>query len=87
MDDASVVAGLKPFALITPESCQGCHFSHMEGSDRVCRRFPPQLTFIAVPVQRKTLQGVGTAMEIRNFTGYPIMQHDQWCGEWTLKRK
>jgi len=70
-------------------SCRECSYSHMEGKDRVCRFNPPQVTFIAAPDQQvqQTPQGprVVQVVALRNFTGFPIVQNEQWCGQFAAK--
>jgi hypothetical protein len=82
---------VRPRTILTParRSCRECDYSAMEGPDRVCRFNPPQVTFIAVPGQKavNTPQGMRTvpALELKNFTGFPIVQHEQWCGQFAPK--
>ena len=77
------------FEMPAKKSCRECEFSAVESGDRVCRRGPPQTTFIMVPEQKMvpTPQGPRSvqAMAIRNFTGFPVVQHEQWCGEFRQK--
>lgn len=72
------------------KTCSACHFGVKEKGDLVCRNLPPQCTFIAVPHQQvmPTAQGPRhvSVMKIQNFSGFPIVQDDQWCGKWEAKR-
>lgn len=87
------LGGLQPvkphIITVARRSCRECQFSFMEGGDRVCRFNPPQVTYIAMPGQKMvpTPQGPRPAqvMEIRNFSGFPIVQHEQWCGQFMAK--
>ena len=86
-DPDAPLNGLSPFkpgAVILPKimrACASCDHSAKEGQDRVCRRYPPQVTFLAVPGKVMTRQGLQTGMQITPFTSFPIMRDDQNCGE------
>lgn len=68
-------------------ACAACHYSVKEGADIVCRRMPPQLTFLALPSQTPPGLGrpAGVSLAIQHFCGFPIVQKDQWCGEFRPK--
>lgn len=80
-----------PGTLMRNKTCSACHFGVKEKGDLVCRNLPPQCTFIAVPHQQvmPTAQGPRhvSVMKIQNFSGFPIVQGDQWCGKWEATRK
>jgi hypothetical protein len=83
------LGGLKPLAVVQRKACRTCMFSEMEGKDRVCRLNPPHITWIAVPSMQLVQTPRGPqqvpGMELRSFSGFPIVQHDQFC--WQYKRK
>lgn len=88
--DLGGVLPVKPAELaLKRRSCRECDYSFMESGDRVCRFMPPQVTFIALPEQKMmpTPQGPRPAnvMALRNFTGFPIVQNEQWCGQFKQK--
>lgn len=91
MSDSEILESnlLGALAVAVKRSCRECAYSFMESGDRVCRRHPPQTTFIVVPEQKivPTPQGPRPqqVMAIRNFSGFPIVQHEQWCGEFQQK--
>jgi hypothetical protein len=80
--------GLKSISIVR-KACRTCRFSEMEGKDRVCRLNPPQVTFMAVPVPGTMMTPAGprqvTNMEVRAFTGFPIMGNDQFCFQYQYK--
>jgi hypothetical protein len=56
------------------QACVGCRFSYRDPErDLNCRRHPP--TIFAFPAMTPT----GPGVEFR--TVHPIVQDDQWCGE------
>ena len=88
--EVSALAELKPFngSKIIPvvaRACEGCKWSATEQNDLVCRRHPPQVTFMAVPQMVPTPQGPKQAMMAKAFTGFPVIRRDQWCGEFAQK--
>jgi len=59
--------------------CETCRHSDEEGdTPMTCRRNPPALSFLLVPVQNVLDRGMG----INGFSGWPEVKPDQWCGEW-----
>lgn len=86
----NALAELKPFngTKIIPviaRACEACIYSAKEVPDLVCRRHPPQVTFLVVPRMVPTPQGPRQAMATVPHTAFPIMQRDQWCGEFRQK--
>lgn len=54
--------------------CGNCRFYLITGPERVCRRFPPQATFIAA-------SGTGaTITPPQTISYFPGMQETGWCG-------
>jgi hypothetical protein len=78
---------VKPFdgSRIVPviaRACSICVYSAIEGKDLVCRRNPPQVTFMAVPgIVPGPLGKPQQGMQILPFTTFPIVRKDQYCGE------
>jgi|SRR5215467_2135480 len=70
-------------------ACRTCKWSEMEGKDRVCRFDPPKVAFIPVPTQQRVVHnGQGMTIpgvEVRPVSGFPMVQHDQWCRMWDKK--
>ena len=68
-------------------ACAACEFSVKEQNDLTCHRMPPQLTFMGLPQQVPAALGRpgGSGIAIQNFTGFPIVRPDQWCGEFRPK--
>jgi len=67
--------------------CRTCAWSAMEGKDRVCRFEPPKVAFIPIPTQQRIAGPNGQMMtvggvEVRPVSGFPVVQHDQWCRLW-----
>ena len=62
--------------------CETCRHSDTEGETALtCRRAPPSLTFVLVPMQTVMQQGMG----INGFSGWPEVKPEQWCGEWASR--
>ena len=62
--------------------CVNCRYAARvaDSQDQAeCRRYPPQVTHLVVPVQANML--TKPSMGINGFAGYPIVRLDQWCGE------
>ena len=79
------LSGLVPFELPRSRlarSCAACEFGVKEDKDRVCRKNPPQVSHLAVPmvqpgtVVRPPQQGI----QIISQTQFPVVRDDQWCG-------
>jgi hypothetical protein len=88
------LAEIKPFngTKIVPviaRACGACKYSAEEKPDLVCRRFPPQVTFLVVPseVIVGTPNGPRRVMQARAVphSAFPTMQRDQSC--WEFKQK
>lgn len=64
-------------------ACAACEFGVKEQADLTCHRMPPQSTFLGLPQQMPSTLGRpgGGGIAIQNFTGFPIIRPDQWCGE------
>lgn len=61
-------------AAFNEESCTNCRFfSESSKYGGSCRRYPPQFYTGWDPHEGHPAFG----------TGYPFMQHDQWCGEFS----
>lgn len=95
----STPAGNSP-AIRSGDSCAVCRFAHrlapppemvaaLRGQkipdQLLCRRHPPSLTLIAVPVMPRPgillKGGEPQAMTFANNTGFPQVAPDVWCGE------
>lgn len=67
---------------ISDRRCERCEYvqrvAGQEDSGE-CRRYPPQVTHLIVPVQANLLSK--PSVGINGFAGYPIVRLDQWCGE------
>jgi hypothetical protein len=50
-----------------------------------CWRYPPQLSYIVVPVQG-TIQNPNPQLQIQGCAGHPAVQDDHWCGEFQPKQ-
>lgn len=70
----------KPSTYQTGDTCGRCRFYVQEKADRVCRRLPPQISFLVVPSDK-----IAGAFELRTYTGFPVMQPEQWCGMFERK--
>ena len=67
-------------------ACASCEFGVKEGNDLVCRRNPPQSTFLAMQAMVPGPMGrMVPGFEIKPFTGFPVMRPDQWCGEYSVR--
>lgn len=90
-EQAEALAEVQPLTVngkivpIITRSCEACAFSAKEAPDLVCRRNPPQVTFLVMPRMVATPQGPRQAMGPVPVTSFPIMQRDQWCGEFRMK--
>lgn len=62
--------------------CNECKYfiPDKKGPQGVCRRYPAQLTITLIPAQDKFTQQ--TSLMQRFDSGWPVVQSDQWCGEW-----
>lgn len=91
LGDLKPLNGNQPGTFLRNKTCSSCGYGVKEKGDLVCRFNPPHATFIAVPHQQvmPTPQGPRpvTAMKIQNFSGFPLVQPDQWCGQWAATRK
>ena len=79
------VIDLLPFTSKRFRACASCEFGVKEQSDLVCRRHPPQVTFLALPGMVPTPQGPRQGFQIVPHTSFPIMRPDQWCGEYKVR--
>ena len=78
--------GLQPFVPKRFRACASCEFGVKEGNDLVCRRNPPQSTFLAMQTMVPGPMGrLVPGFEIKPFTGFPVMRPDQWCGEYSAR--
>lgn len=92
--EATVLADLKPFngkQMIVPvmsRACEACGYCVKEPpGDLTCHRMPPQLTYLALPTMQPGALGSRPqqGLAIQNYSGWPIVRRDQWCGEFTQK--
>lgn len=59
-------------------NCTSCsHRNRLDENTIECRRFPPQVTILLV--QQRTI--MGDQIGPQSFAGFPLVQADQWCGE------
>lgn len=90
LGDLKPLNGKQPGTFLRSKTCSSCGYGVKEKGDLVCRNMPPQCTFIAVPFQQMVPTPRGpqaqTGMRIQNFSGFPGVQPDQWCGKWEAKR-
>ena len=81
------INGVKRFVPVAriERACAVCRWSAMEQNDLVCRRLPPQVTFMQLAQMMQTPNGPRPtgAMQIVPFTSFPVMRKDQWCGEFS----
>jgi hypothetical protein len=89
-DQDNALAELKPYngqkiVPIVARACEACAYSAKEAPDLVCRRNPPQVTFLVMPRMLPTPQGPRQVMGPVPVTSFPIIQRDQWCGEFRQK--
>lgn len=89
------LSSLQPVRIVVPKiarACVACTSSATEGRDLVCRRNPPQVTFLIVPGPVTMVPGPGgraqpqQAMQAVPHTAFPVMRPDQWCGMFEQKR-
>ena len=57
--------------------CSQC--LHHDSDTSTCHRQPPQASIIMVPI--RDLRGDGFAPQ--NFTTWPVVNDDHWCGEFS----
>lgn len=91
LGDLQPLNGKQPGAFLRSKTCSSCGYSVKEKGDRVCRFNPPQATMIGIPTPQMvpTPQGPRQVMAMRpqNFSGFPLVADDQWCGQWAATRK
>lgn len=60
--------------------CDSCHYrNRLDEQTLECRRFPPQSTVI-MTLQQSVLHAQPQHVPVP-FCGFPLVQPDQWCGE------
>jgi hypothetical protein len=60
------------------QACATCRYSWKDpAGDLNCRRNPPTAFLIPMPSK------LGTSMELRPFSTFPVVRPDYWCGGWT----
>ena len=95
MDDLDLSA-VKPLAapsLETGRACRACRWSCKDGADLTCRRAPPQMTHLAIPVMAPAHSGLlgrggpngVPQLAIQVYASWPVVRPDQWCGEFGPK--
>jgi hypothetical protein len=60
-------------------SCKHCNHRH----ENECRRFPPQVSVIMMPVQ--SVIGQGPKLQPNPVCTFPMVEDDLWCGEYAVK--
>lgn len=77
MNDATTQELRAPPGLVRAESCQQCKFAVLAPGNvkqRQCRRNPPTAAHIMI-----------RAGQFMTYTGFPVVQPDNWCGEFRPK--
>ena len=65
-------------AKMRAQSCSNCRFFNKLGDgDQECRRRVPQSTVLMIPAPPPRMDFMP-----RPFSSFPLVQPDQWCGEW-----
>lgn len=80
---SSLIVPREVAAKLQPQSCASCRFMHKlpaPDPDRECRRHTPLMTVLLV-VQPPALQP-----RPRPFSSFPLVNPDQWCGEWEASK-
>lgn len=72
--------GLVLPAYVGADSCRSCRFSTIEVNDRVCRRYPPQVTILLTPAPAPH-----TGTMLQTFSSFPVVQDMAWCGQFERK--
>lgn len=62
-------------------NCGSCRFSHAEGRQLLCRRYPPNSSLVPAPIQGLR----GMEMQIQNMAAFTPVKPEQWCGEFALQ--
>lgn len=94
MDDEPLdpaFAELKPFngssiVAVVARACESCSFCVKEQADLTCHKGPPQVTFMALPTMQPGPRGPQQGLAIQNYSGWPIVRRDQWCGAFEARR-
>lgn len=90
MSDIAEMASGAPAGILLPETlikpaCQRCRWSAPEQGALACRRNPPQVTIVMVPVQPNALmtkQAMGFTPQ--PLAAFPFVHRDMWCGAFEL---
>lgn len=85
---AAAIVPLQPrLSKMEVRSCYSCDSSAKEGSDRVCRKRPPRVFGFMVPQIVPGPSGPRQGMGFQSVTQFPIMQDDQWCDDFSPRRR
>ena len=69
-------------------TCGSCKYYILHRGSSECRRFPPQVTVLLIPVQRgMALPGAnGPSLQPSPVAAFPPVGPDEhWCGEWASR--
>lgn len=91
MSDLAETAAAAPAAIILPDAvlkpaCQRCRWSAPEQGALACRRNPPQVTIVMVPVEGNALKLQPQRMGFtpQPLAAFPFVHRDMWCGAFEL---
>lgn len=60
------------------QKCANCKFLLNEGAPNIwCRRFPPTATLI-----KTVFDASGALQHVGHWGHFPVVNPDNWCGEW-----
>lgn len=66
--------------------CGGCKYLGKESAVYKCRRYPPQVTIVLVPVHSAVTRPGAMQAAAQAFSDYPTVTLDHpGCGEWAYK--
>ncbi len=69
---------------MSQSSCAKCiHCGRLSEADGICTRFPPTATVILVP--EVSLMASQPQLVPQNFTAWPNVRMDQFCGEFAAR--
>jgi|HubBroStandDraft_1064217.scaffolds.fasta_scaffold12997_5 hypothetical protein len=84
MEDLAGLSTLKP--LRHTVQCGGCKYIGKESTVYKCRRYPPQVTIVLVPIQSPVARHNAMQVAPQAFSDYPTVTLDHpGCGEWAYK--
>jgi len=73
------------------QTCSSCRWRYLPPggkSDIECRRHAPMTSTLLVPVQGPAIhrQRPQMALQPKNFSTFPLIMDDFWCGDWETAR-